>query len=1593
MTAPNIATQLETARKQLLDLSFRNPLLNYRPLKARGVEIISGDPDTIYQLLVADNKRFTFRDSGIDEAEGADGDGAPGSTLPAGDDVFERYFRELEGEKLSPPAHNAPAPKKAATPDTVLQTASTASDLQKRLLNTQYAARICLEEQGINTLYLALGMLTWYETEQPATPRRSPLILIPVTLERPTVSERFSLRYNGDEVGANASMDAQLRKDFGVALPPMPPAEDLSPSAYFEQVELLVGGKSRWEVDMDSTVLAFFSFNKITIDRDLASKEWAVDGFLERHPVIAALLGRGFHESASRFADDQRLDAVLPPTKTRTVVDADSSQMLAIEDVKQGRDIVIQGPPGTGKSQTITNIIAEAIGQGKTVLFVAEKQAALEVVKSRLDAIELGNACLELHSDKANKKAILTELKRTLALGKPVAGTVETDTALLVAAQERLNDYCEAVNSPLARSGKTLYDLYGEWLGLGTEAGDMVFPELTLPGCENWTPFDFREKEACTERLQAQLARMGSVPAHPFFGSRRLVFLPMEAPALTQLLRGALEKVAAARAEGDTLCAALSLPARGTPGEAAVLAQAVERAVEAPPSRGLRFGTGDWLARGAEMASLLERGERMSALKARFGADLVPKAWDTDVLAARQAVVAHGAKWYRFVDGDFRAAQKQLSLLCAGGVAPKDWNHSRELLDGILEYRRAKAEFAPGEPLGVLLFGAQWQGEASKWPVLRQLFDWITELHREVGDHKLPQAFLDFLAGSPRLDAAHTLARQSIAASAAASTAAREATRVLEWQSTAAGAPGLEAEPFATQEATLTQWAGNVDRLSEITTFNQLQKQMAAEGLAPLTDAALHWEYSARALTTLLRNVWYAALLRAAYAASPALSSFNGVAQEQTQAKFRALDTRFLFNNRVLLAKQHWDSLPRSSGQGQLGILTRQFELKTRHFPIRRLMEEAGNAIQTIKPVFMMSPLSVATYLAPNHLRFDLVVFDEASQVKPVDAFGALLRGRQAVVVGDSKQLPPSSFFDKLAMDDDEETEEGGGTNDIESVLGLFASRGAPSRMLKWHYRSRHESLIAVSNQEFYDNNLVIFPSPDGSREHLGLVLRYLPDTVYDRGRSGTNRKEAQAVADAVIAHARGQIAHPRSEWLTLGVAAFSMAQMQEIFLQVELKRQANPDCEPFFDRASREPFFVKNLENVQGDERDVIYISVGYGRDAFGRFGVNFGPLNRDGGERRLNVLITRARLRCEVFTNMLAGDIDLTRSSAKGVEVFRQFLAYARDGALSQSVPTGLAPDSPFEREVIAELVAVGYDVEPQMGCAGFRIDIAVRDPAHPGRYILGIECDGATYHSALSARDRDRLRESVLTRMGWRLHRIWSTDWFHRRAAEATRLRDAVAAAISAARENERTAPEPPPLAPPSVIIRVEESREVVPPQPYIMARLEPVMADHISELTPLGVSDLVVAVVAVESPVSVAEVAQRIAVALSVGRVTRQFRVAVESGCTFAVADGRICRRGEFLWLPGMQSPPLRDRAACPARLRQLDQIAPEEVAAAAARVVGDSYGIAREEIPRYVGKLFGIERITAEAKPAIDAVVAGLLGSGTLREKAGQVFAS
>lgn len=524
-----------------------------------------------------------------------------------------------------------------------------------------------------------------------------------------------------------------------------------------------------------------------------------------------------------------------------------------------------------------------------------------------------------------------------------------------------------------------------------------------------------------------------------------------------------------------------------------------------------------------------------------------------------------------------------------------------------------------------------------------------------------------------------------------------------------------------------------------------------------------------------------------------AVQNFRGYVHKQTIHDFCQLDKNQFKIAQARIKQRALNRIPDfnsiNGARGEIAILKREVNKKRKIMPLRKLFKEIPNLITSLRPCFMMSPLSVSVFLEAGNYKFDMVIFDEASQVHTEDAIGAIMRGKQIIIVGDTKQLPPTNFFTTTLNDDDydvdseDEVDDDAGT--YESILDESVTI-MPERSLRWHYRSRHEHLIAFSNVKIYNNQLITFPSSIEKAADIGVEYVYVKNGIYERKGKKINKAEAEKVAELVFEHFKK---HPER---SLGVVTFSEAQQNAVDAAIRNKRLQNPGFDHYFNEEKEEPFFVKNLENVQGDERDAIIFSIGYAKDANGVMYMNFGPLNREGGYRRLNVAITRAKFNVKLVGSIVPTDIDLYRTSSEGVKLLRSYIEFAQQGVVALEneikLPSSIEFDSPFEESVYDFLQSKGYNVVTQVGCSGYRIDLAIKHPTQSGKFVIGIECDGATYHSSRTARERDRLRQSVLEDMGWTIYRIWSTDWIKDQKNEEEKLVNAIEKALGHLVNNE-------------------------------------------------------------------------------------------------------------------------------------------------------------------------------------------------------------
>jgi len=788
-----------------------------------------------------------------------------------------------------------------------------------------------------------------------------------------------------------------------------------------------------------------------------------------------------------------------------------------------------------------------------------------------------------------------------------------------------------------------------------------------------------------------------------------------------------------------------------------------------------------------------------------------------------------------------------------------------------------------------------------------------------------------------------------------------------------------------------------IDGLQTWVDFKAQEAGLKEAGLGRFLESLVAERVERGRLVDVFRKAMYQGLLDAVYREDAVLEAFRGQNHEQLIEDFQNLDRRFiqLASQRVIeiANEQKPQGVFVQAPDSEITVLMREAAKKRRHMPLRNLFERIPNLVRRLKPCLMMSPISVSQFLIPGGLHFDLVVFDEASQIYTEDAVGSIYRGDTLVVTGDPKQLPPTPFF-QHTLDEDFDWDEDAYEFDVfDSVLDECMSIGLPVRMLRWHYRSKHDSLISFSNDRFYNGNLVLFPSSRMSSSDLGLEFVHVKDGVYDRGGRRNNVREAEVVADIVFEHFER---HPEK---TLGVVTFSLSQMNTVQDAVEARLRERPKFEKFFVEDRLDGFFVKNLENVQGDERDVMIFSVGYGFDANGRITMNFGPLNKQGGERRLNVAVTRAREKVVLVSSIKYDDIRLESTQAEGVHSLHHYMRYAerRPRNLEDVATEEISLTSPLDDEVAEEVKRLGYRTVPWVGSGVFRVDLGVVDPSDSSRFILGIMCDGENYVTADTARDRDRLRVQVLENLGWRVHRVWSPDWVLRRETEAKRLAKALKDAEKGPRQGIKKAAKKPPARPKRNSVRKVKVVDTPPGElpevePYRFVKLKPehlftrYSSEHRERYLRQYHSEvrrLLLQLVRGEGPIHVDLAFRRMNSAFRLSRATRAFRAAFQEEVDEAGKD-RIDVRGDFLWPKGRDTVRVRAPVDGVAEsFRPIEYLPPEETLTALTMVAGYSLGIREETLLNETARLLGFKRMGPKILEALRVIYRGALDSGAL----------
>ena len=1218
------ADRLQIWERKLLDFSMRNSLLNLRITK-KAVPFISFDLDVLEDQLQAGDS-FELLSSPTKEKIQPD-EGA-------------YYLSRLHSTELE-------AVVTQALKQNQLYSYLNDNELPNAVKTLYRDSRTAMEENGADTLFLALGMLKWYETEKSIMPRYAPLVMLPVRLVRKSAGS-YVLRMREEETTFNTTLVEMLRQQFGLTfngLLPLPKDNSgVDLRAIFSIVRAHIKEHARWDV-VEEALLGLFSFSKFVMWNDIHSNSQ----LMRRNHIVDALLQKQFQRqpSSEEPLDVRKADRSLHPTAFALPVDVDSSQLEAVIESGQERSFILYGPPGTGKSQTITNIISNALYHGKRVLFVAEKMAALQVVQARMEKIGVAPFCLEMHSNKMTKSHLLHQLQAVLDLAQTKSSKEYAQKADdLMKCRQELLDYVEKLHQRRS-CGLSLHDCITRYEAL--DGIDPLSPSSDF--VKELTEEKLRTAEESLRQLDTVIQISGHPCGHPLLG---LEINDASEKARQQLID-----------------------------ELPILRQQVEETLNTSNDKTLTF-------KGLQNhMGLIQAQESLLSLYTDQVLTLHPRQ-----LSGEWQMI--GQKWFlpRF-------------------FAKRSF---------VKKMRAFKADF-----------------QASDLPTLLADLEDCQQKAQDCGYEK--QAIVSAAHGKACKQLYNTICRL--------------------WPKTCSFNLGDD-PALSILSNRIDVWMQHMERCREWTHWCM---RMPALREQKLNFAIQHMEGS-----QVTGNETAERMLRGAYKrlaldiidADPSLAMFNGILFDDVVKRYRELSTEFQQLTKEMLYHQLVKRLPWKAedivGNTELAQLKRWLSSGGRGVTIRRIMDQLPTLLPRLCPCMLMSPISVAQFIDLNQPPFDLVIFDEASQMPTSEAVGAIARGKNLIVVGDPKQMPPTSFFNVSAVDETEAD-----VDDMESILDDCITLSLPEHYLSWHYRSRHESLIAFSNSQYYDGRLLTFPSVDDRESKV----RFVPvEGVYDHGRTRSNRAEAEAIVKETLQRL--------PQGASIGIVAFSKVQQNliEDLLTDELAK--HPELEKMAYDAS-EPIFVKNLENVQGDERDIILFSIGYGPDKSGKVSMNFGPLNNRGGERRLNVAVSRARKEMVVFSTLQPEQVDLNRSNARGVEGLKRFLEFAKSGRMA--ITPGQIKGSPLADSLVNlladELRKKGYLVDTKVGRSKFKIDLAIVDPDNHDKYILGILCDGESYYDTKTERDREVVQPSVLKGLQWNLIRVWTIDWMLNREKVLERI----------------------------------------------------------------------------------------------------------------------------------------------------------------------------------------------------------------------------
>lgn len=1498
----------------LLDTGKRNNLINFRDTRASTVEVLLPTADVLFDKIDGDTTFEVFDPKIIEDDD---------SEYGVQNEQLQMEASETQNGKVAFLAQYSAKMKR----QNQLLLYNAAINPLTAVRNIDKKAREFIEETGVNVAYMAFGFIHWKESDSSSYVFRAPVLLVPIQLEQESAVEPYYIKSTEDDIIVNPTFAYKMDAEHGVKLPDY---NDEGLDAYLEKVRKIVA-KLQWSVSSECKI-GIFSFLKINMYRDL--KDNAATILANQN--VRQLLGEPVDTRVSDNGNGSEGHVSNPLIELHSVVDADSSQIEAIEMAKSGKSFVLQGPPGTGKSQTITNVIAECLNDGKKVLFVSEKLAALNVVYDKLKQAGLSEFCLELHSHKANKKDVIADICHTLRTSKStVSSKADSEIAIKEKAQQQLDAYAMELHKQRPVIEKSLYQLYEAFAALrGVPDVEWAIPQLTSKGEVFLT-----ETVPLLEQYVDYIPSVGyNYRNNPWYGYinqdtsyQAKSSVKSDLLATMQLLQALIPVSKEIFERYGISCSSIK--------EAHIWRNFFQFASTSQIITPSLLQKERFEAADAAMNCLQTKSADILSCQS-----ILESVFDEDIYKIdgaeyhKKLIKQFSGTFSRLFNSEYKQLIEALRLCRKDGKKPS-YSEAVALTERLAYYQQRTAEYSDAEAPVKDFLGTAYTGVRTDW-------SYVTEQMNVL--RSVLEAGFSFGNLTSYSDFSSEIAAFTDYVGKLDNCFANCSNEVVD---RLAGCFDVSVLDIKAADCALVLAKGNeslheIDKLDNWCHFRNLLSKLDDKRVVSFIDTAISRNVEAKFIASAFKKQFYYQWIDSILSGTPVLAAFNRISQDKAIHTFAQKDMEQFEINKAKIRSElsaNRPSLDMIASGSALAVLLREGQKKRKQKSIRSLLAETGELVQRIKPCFLMSPLSVSTFLASDSVHFDVVVFDEASQIFPQDAIGAIYRAKQLIVVGDSKQMPPSNFFNATIENEDND-EESGDVTDFESILDLCSTSMQQLR-LRWHYRSRYEQLITFSNKNFYDSDLITFPSSKADAPGIG-VDYYHVDGVFDR-KTHTNRREAEFIVDLIYQNIE------KFPNRSLGVVAFSVAQQDLIDKLLSKRRQSTSEKEFFFKSNATEPFFIKNLETVQGDERDTIIFSVAYGTDAQGRLLHNFGPLNRVGGERRLNVAVTRAKCNVQLVSSMHYTDIDLKRTSADGAKLLREYLDFAENGDIALeravSVSTFEQFDSDFELEVCDFLRSKGFSVDTQVGCSGFRIDLGLKIP-NSSDYVLAIECDGATYHSSKNARDRDRLRQEILERMGWKFYRIWSTDWFRNKSVEQLRLLEAAAEAVKNPIKVESKPVDSQP---------VESFEEMTVEKNFEFPHYKAADIDKLSrQFLPRDFKGMVKAILEVEAPLSEDLLLKRIVWYFDREKVTSVVQRAYEQQM-YGYESYGIIRRNGFLYLNNAKEIQFRGPGDI---TRDIKQIAPEELAAGMLEILKQNITADKSGLFRLLALQCGVNRV-------------------------------